>query len=105
MSTSQLSDTPTISNACHRRRVILLFFTIISVFCLSAAYAGITLQAMPTRLQLPLGEGVYRALIIGNDHYDDPQKRWPSLNTAVNDARAVRQLLEQDYGFSDVTFF
>jgi hypothetical protein len=50
----------------------------------------------------PFVGGVYRALIIGNDSYRDPQRRWPSLETAVSDARAVSRLLRRHYGFSDV---
>ena len=40
--------------------------------------------------------GRYHALVIGIDNY----KHLPKLNTAVNDARAVAEVLEKDYGFT-----
>jgi len=40
--------------------------------------------------------GRYHALVIGIDNY----KELPKLNTAINDARAVAEVLERDYGFS-----
>ncbi|MBI1986199.1 MAG: caspase family protein [Rhodospirillales bacterium] len=39
--------------------------------------------------------GRYHALVIGIDNY----KHLPKLNTAVNDARGVAEVLEKDYGF------
>ena len=39
--------------------------------------------------------GRYHALVIGIDNY----KHLPKLNTAVNDARAIGELLEKEYGF------
>lgn len=92
-----------------QRLLLFMLLVLATLFCLSpvaghAASRGITLEPRPDALQLPLGEGVYRALIIGNDNYNDPEKRWPSLKTAVNDARAVKQLLQQNYGFRDITF-
>ncbi len=42
-----------------------------------------------------LGFGRYHAIVIGNDAYTS----LPRLATAVNDARAVAQLLKQRYGF------
>lgn len=41
------------------------------------------------------GFGRYYALVIGNDKY----RYWTPLDNAVNDARAVAQLLEQHYDF------
>ncbi len=49
-----------------------------------------------------IGNGVYRALIIGNNDYQDEKGKWKSLSTAVTDARAVAKLLSEQYGFSDV---
>ncbi len=43
-----------------------------------------------------LDYGDYHALVIGNNQYDNLK----NLHTAVNDARAVANLLEVDYGFS-----
>lgn len=39
--------------------------------------------------------GRFYALVIGNNHY----RNLPDLKTAVRDARAVAELLEQDYGY------
>ncbi len=44
----------------------------------------------------------YRALIIGNDSYRDPENLWQPLKRAVSDARAVEKLLIEHYGFADV---
>jgi hypothetical protein len=62
---------------------------------------GIALESKAVVQTTPFVGGVYRALIIGNDSYRDPQRRWPSLETAVSDARAVSRLLRRHYGFSD----
>ncbi|MGH6660540.1 MAG: caspase family protein, partial [Rhodospirillales bacterium] len=40
--------------------------------------------------------GRYHALVIGIDNY----KQLPKLKTAVNDARAIAEVLEKDYGFT-----
>lgn len=56
-------------------------------------------SSQPTQ-ELPISLGAYRALIIGNNKYRD--KKWPSLKTAVSDARTVKDLLQQNYGFTDV---
>lgn len=42
--------------------------------------------------------GNYHALIIGNNNYD-LEKGWEPLDTAVNDAKAIAKVLEQQYGF------
>ncbi len=47
-------------------------------------------------------EGEYRALIIGNDNYQDPKALWNPLKRAVSDAKAVEKLLIENYGFTDV---
>ena len=41
--------------------------------------------------------------MIGNNDYDDPEKLWPSLKTAVADAEAVANILKTDYGFAEIT--
>jgi peptidoglycan hydrolase-like protein with peptidoglycan-binding domain len=43
-----------------------------------------------------LDYGRYHAIVIGNDAYAS----LPRLNTAIEDAKAVATILEQDYGFS-----
>ncbi len=42
--------------------------------------------------------GRYHALVIGNNSYD-MQKGWEPLDTALNDASAVAEVLEKQYGF------
>lgn len=49
------------------------------------------------------GMGKYRALIIGNNDYQDPAGLWRNLQTARQDARSMAKLLEESYGFNDVT--
>lgn len=45
-------------------------------------------------------KGMYRALIVGISNYEDG--RIPNLETAVGDARQLADILEKEYGFSDV---
>lgn len=76
-----------------------------ALFCNTTALAdsrGIDVQATPAA-STPFVSGTYRALIIGNDAYRDPQNRWPALKTAVSDARTLAGQLRDNYGFSDVT--
>ncbi len=47
-------------------------------------------------------KGTYRALIIGNDEYRDPESLWKPLKRAVSDAKAIETLLVENYGFTDV---
>lgn len=68
----------------------------------AAQSRGIALESKPVVQNTPFVNGVYRALVIGNDHYLDPERRWPRLQTAVSDARAVGEILRRDYGFSDL---
>ena len=63
---------------------------------------GIMLEPVPDKTAAPITKGEYRALIIGNDKYNDTQGKWPALKTAVSDAKAVGQLLQKNYGFTDV---
>jgi len=49
----------------------------------------------PMRRLAPGELGRYHALVVGNDGY----QQLPRLRTAVRDARAVSQILEQQYGF------
>ncbi len=53
-----------------------------------------TIQILRKQLDLDLGD--YHALVIGNNDYGD----MPKLKTAVADAEAVSQVLEDRYGFS-----
>ncbi|MDN3647439.1 caspase family protein [Reinekea marina] len=66
------------------------------------AKRGIQIEAN-TKLNHPLATGTYRALIIGNNDYLDPENLWAPLKTAVSDSRSVASVLTNDYGFTDVT--
>lgn len=46
--------------------------------------------------------GSFRALIIGNNDYQDSSGLWPNLSTALQDARSLAHVLENSYGFDDV---
>lgn len=48
--------------------------------------------------------GFYRALIIGNNDYQDPEGKWKSLENPVTDAKAVASVLRDNYGFSDIQY-
>ncbi len=60
------------------------------------------IQTPATVPELRSSTATYRALIIGNDHYQDPEKLWKPLKRAVSDAKAIEDLLTQHYGFTDV---
>lgn len=77
--------------------------TLISLFALAdGENRGISIDPVKGQLH-PLAEGTYRALIIGIDDYQDPEKLWSPLKTAVSDSNAIAQVLRDDYGFTDVT--
>lgn len=69
---------------------------------LQAQSRGIDLQIKSIETHTPYAGGFYRALIIGNNVYKDKTGQWPTLSTAVSDARAVRDLLRNQYGFNDI---
>jgi hypothetical protein len=85
----------------------LLLFLLSLILCWSTAFSA---ERGITRIQLsslapvetPYLSGKYRALVIGNNNYDDPDKLWPSLKTAVSDAEAVADILKTDYGFAEI---
>lgn len=54
------------------------------------------------KISATFDNGVYRAVVIGNNAYRDRKKVWRSLKTAVKDAEAVAEVLKKDYGFADV---
>ena len=82
--------------------IILFFILGISMSTASENSRGLALVPVDKKAVTPFNQGVYRALIIGNDNYRDQDGRWKPLKTAVSDARAVKSLLESSYGFSDV---
>lgn len=64
---------------------------------------GLGLRQSEPTATLSFNPGTYRALIIGNNHYQDSHGKWKPLKTAVSDARAVNDLLKNRYGFTDIT--
>ena len=80
----------------------------LGIFCMfsSNAYAadsrGIAIQPIHKSAKPAVTNGIYRALIIGNNDYMDEKGKWKSLSTAVADARAVADLLKKRYGFTDI---
>ncbi len=81
------------------RKASLFIFLLISIFLLSEfpvdAARGISVISDLNHRSGKLG--AYRALIIGINDYKDP--KIPDLETAVNDARAMAELLGKRYGF------
>lgn len=47
--------------------------------------------------------GKFRAVVIGNNQYKDNNGIWKNLETAVNDAESVAQVLTARFGFQDIT--
>lgn len=87
--------------------VVLLFITLFFILGMAFSSAaentrGLALESVKKKAVTPFNQGVYRALIIGNNDYRDSDGHWKPLKTAVSDARAVKELLENSYGFSDV---
>ena len=76
---------------------IVLFLLSLNICCnlAFAAERGIKRVQLssPDPVETPYLSGKYRALVIGNNDYDDPEKLWPSLKTAVADAEAVAEIL------------
>ncbi len=81
------------------RKASLFIFLFISIFLLSEfpvdAARGISVISDLSHKSGKLG--AYRALIIGIKDYKDP--KIPDLETAVNDAKAMAELLRERYGF------
>lgn len=95
----QLTDLPA------SKIVVCILFLCISVFISANAQAqsrGISIEPTTKTALTPLAKGSYRALLIGNNHYQDAKGVWSPLRTAVSDAKAVGELLKNQYGFTDI---
>ena len=81
------------------RKTKLLIVSLISIFllieCPAGASRGIKVVADLSHQSGKLG--AYRALIIGINDYED--SKIPDLETAVDDARSMAELLGKRYGF------
>jgi len=82
--------------------VMFSLFFLVSLNVYATESRGISIQQINKSTTATINKGIYRALVIGNNKYQDEQGKWKSLSTAVTDARAVANLLKQQYGFTDV---
>jgi len=91
-------------NERNKMKILLVIILVSLAFPLLAAERAIKRQTLssPSPVETPYLSGKYRALVIGNNDYDDPEKLWPSLKTAVADAEAVADILKTDYGFAEI---
>ena len=83
-------------------RIALGIFIILTLVSYKNAVAGIDLQLVDKTFPLKSSNTTYRALVIGNNDYQDSHNRWKPLRTAIDGARAVAGVLKSDYGFDDV---
>ena len=78
--------------------ISLCVFTLCSLLFYYPAYSASRGISIISDLSHQSGKlGAYRALIIGINDYKDP--KIPDLETAVNDAKAMAELLRERYGF------
>jgi uncharacterized caspase-like protein len=78
--------------------ISLFIFTLCSLLFYYPAYSASRGISIISDLSHQSGKlGAYRALIIGINDYKDP--KIPDLETAVNDAKAMAELLRERYGF------
>jgi len=61
-------------------KLLLAFATLLFTVPTCAAERGVkrTTLSSPVPVATPYLAGLYRALVIGNDDYDDPERLWPS---------------------------
>ena len=84
-------------------RYIALITLFVALLVSHSVLAGISIRAIEKSTPVSSTTSNYRALIIGNNDYKDPDNRWPPLKTAVTDAKAIANILESHYNFQDVT--
>jgi|GEM_PF-1244260 hypothetical protein len=79
---------------------LISFFLIGSTWLLWWGFLpGAMAISKPGSVSTPYVNGIFHALIIGNNEYKDPEGLWVSLKTPINDAEAVASLLRKKYGF------
>ena len=69
------------------------------ILCWSGVQSGALSATASKSVATPYVNGVFRALIIGNNEYKDPDGIWNPLKTPINDAKAIYALLQEEYGF------
>ncbi len=82
--------------------VIISTFLLLLSTAVNAQSRGINMESVTPNAPSHITKGIYRALIIGNNRYQDKKGKWPSLKTAITDARELQKVLSENYGFSDV---
>ena len=80
------------------KRLTFLLASLFLVLGLMAQPWGLSYGA-PAPTKTPFVDGVYRALIIGNNDYNDPKGLWVDLKTPVKDAEAMAGMLRKRFGF------
>ncbi len=80
---------------------ICILLLLATPFAARAQSRGISLETKALSGIAPTS-GTYRALLIGNDAYPGGAGPWKPLTTAVAGARALKRVLLEQYGFSDV---
>ncbi len=93
------------SNQCLTWLINITSIMVLAMCYVQSAMAqsrGIAIEPVTQQISTPISKGTYRALIIGNNDYRDSQGKWTPLKTAVSDAKAVAELLQGHYGFTDV---
>jgi len=87
-----------------RKANLVIISVIVFAFSVpvNADTRGISIKSVESNKHTNITKGTYRALIIGNNIYQDKKGKWPSLKTAITDARELKKILTVNYGFSDV---
>lgn len=98
----------TLQSPRNDKFLLALAFNLLPILLLVSASVlaetrGISMEPRTAEPDSGLLTGNYRALVIGNNNYQDKEGRWQGLKTAVSGARAVTELLKKRYGFADVT--
>ncbi|MFV2058259.1 MAG: caspase domain-containing protein, partial [Thiohalomonadales bacterium] len=82
---------------------LLLFFTVCALPAM--ADRGLVRNISSTESHSPenlLTDSHYYAIVIGNNNYNDPEKVWSPLKTAISDATTVYNVLTTLYGFKAI---
>ncbi len=85
--------------------ILAIVFLVSAALLVSMASDGLAQRGVGVKGRgkvTPYISGTFRALVIGNDKYRDPEGLWKPLKTAVNDARSVADVLKTQFGFGDV---
>lgn len=84
--------------------ILLLFFSLLpttTTFADGQEKRGLNWKSNSLSVVDDFKSGAFRAIIVGNNIYSN-NKTWRNLTTAVNDAEKLANVLENDYGFTDV---